>query len=120
MTSSFRIILTRDGKDASQDDVISVHIEDYDSFRVHYNDRLSQSTAYHYYDWNGLCEYLTSMRHLLAVDADPFDTIQLQVPGFPCISLKPRTFNNDETYETFFGVVESYVNRALEVEVEVN
>ena len=117
MSPSFRIILTRDGKDSSQDDVIVVHVEDYDSFRVDYNDRLSVHSYRDYYDWDGLCQYLTSMRHLLSVDADPFDTIQLQVPGFPCVSLKPRTFNKDETYDTFFGVVESYVNRALEVEV---
>jgi len=111
MTSSFRLILTREGQDSSKDDVIVVHVEDYNTFRVHYKDKLSNSCHLSYYDWDELCQYLDSMRHLLAVDNDPFDTIQLQVPGFPCISLKPRTFKKEETYEVFSNVIEAYVSR---------
>jgi hypothetical protein len=111
MSPSFRILLTRVSQDSSKDDVIVVYVENYDSFRVHYNDKLSSRSYVHYYTWSELCEYLDSMRHLLSVDSDPYETIQLQVPGFPCISLKPRTFAKEDTYESFSAVVESYVNR---------
>ena len=111
MTNSFRIILTRENLPASNDDVIHVHVVDNDTFRVKYDDRFSGSSYTHFYDWLGLCTYLESMRQLLAVDADPFDTIQLQVPGFPCVSLKPFMFAETKTYDAFSNIIDSYVGQ---------
>jgi hypothetical protein len=96
---------------ARDDDVIHVYVVDSDTFRVNYDDRHSESSYVHYYDWDGLCNYLESMRQLLAVDADPFDTIQLQVPGFPCVSVKPLVFACDKTYEAFSNVIDAYVEQ---------
>lgn len=111
MSNSFRILLTRENMTSTNDDVIQVYVVDSDTFRVNYEDRYSGLSYTHYYDWDGLCDYLESMRQLLAADADPFDTIQLQVPGFPCVSVKPLVFACDKIYEAFSSVIDAYVEQ---------
>ena len=115
MSSNFMIVLTRTGLDSSNDDVIKVFVESYDWFRVEYTDQMANNSTVHYYNWKNFCNYLSSLRQLLLVDTEPFESIQLQVPGFPCVSLDLGTFGEYESYNSFLDVIEDYIKQSCNV-----
>ena len=108
-SNSFTIVLPRKNEGVSSDDVIRVVVEDYDWFTVHYNDRSSNSKTSMEMNWDDLLDYLDDLRMLLQHDVEPFDSFQLQVPGFPCVALSMFDLYNTKLYNTITNVIERYV-----------
>ena len=115
MSDCFRIVLTRKNLDSNHDDVIRVTVNSFDDFTVRYTDKDSNKSSFEMtFDWHGLIGYLDSLKHMLSLDIEPFDDVQLQVPGFPVVALTPYMFGQQETYDIFVGVVERYVTQVSE------
>lgn len=113
MSNSFRIVLTRKDLNSKHDDVIHVVVDSYDEFTVKYTDKNSSSKASFtmHFDWYDLLDYFGSLQHMLSLDVEPFEQIQVQIPGFPLIALTPYLFGQEETYDTFVDSVERYVTQ---------
>ena len=84
-----------ENNDQSRDDMICIECQGEDSYNVYYRDSdLSNPNVAHMICLSGdqLDTYLYGLFYLIARDADPFRSVQVTAPCFPCILLDVKSF----------------------------
>ena len=111
--------LIRADKTAQYDDIIKIYRVDYedDSYKIVYEDNdaaTEEGTTTHesvrYYTGDELDTYLTSLFALLGRDNDPFESFQIQAPGFPCILLRVEQLKKARVREEILNVLPLLTN----------
>jgi hypothetical protein len=93
-----------------KDDIVNITRKEADLFEIHYNDldaKVKQKTL-------GLgraevLQHLSYSLRLLTLDEDPFESVQLLVPGMPSILVKPKSLSSS-TRDLFYDTIERTMN----------
>jgi len=93
-----------------KDDIVNIRRKEADLFEIHYNDldaKVKQKTL-------GLgraevLQHLSYSLRLLTLDEDPFESVQLIIPGMPSILVKPKSLSSS-TRDLFYDTIERTMN----------
>jgi hypothetical protein len=107
---STTILIIRDSKNQLLDDRIAIIKTDDDTYTFRYTDRVAKTSSGKTYmtcNKKGICsrEVIASLRYtlnFLVIDNDPFQSIQVMIPGLPSILLNTREVtatNRDTIYD---------------------
>ena len=118
-TQPITLRLLRRSKDAEYDDIIKIYRVDFedDSYKIVYVDNdpapgvnSVKHESIQYYTGEELDTYLTSLFVLLTRDDDPFNKLQIQAPGFPCILLRVDQLKKPRVREEILNVLPLLTN----------
>ena len=95
--SSIVFQLIRDSNNTKNDDLIKLtQAPDCDLVDLCYKDRVTNSQHTLRLTKEQAAEYVISLCHIMSYDTEPFKSVQVNFPAFPCIMLSPE----DLTYES--------------------
>ena len=98
-----QIRLTRD-TDEENDDRILIRYKGEGLYQLFFKDGNTTgkktSTYCTVLDVDELTVYLDSFFSLLSTDRDPFQTVEFQIPCFPCVQFSPRDLRNETVQES--------------------
>jgi len=108
--SSINIILIRNMNNKKKDDSIRILPASTECVvNLRYQDSVNESKHELRLTNDELCHYFVSLFHVMSYDTDPFDSIQVNCPAFPCILLSVK----DLGYESLRLRLQSMIQLTL-------
>jgi hypothetical protein len=108
--SSINIILIRNMNNKKKDDSIRILPTSTEGVvNLRYQDSVNESNHELRLTNDELCHYFVSLFHVMSYDTDPFDSIQVNCPAFPCILLSVK----DLGYESLRLRLQSMIQLTL-------
>ena len=108
--SSINIILIRNMNNKKKDDSIRILPTSTEGVvNLRYQDSVNESKHELRLTNDELCHYFVSLFHVMSYDTDPFDSIQVNCPAFPCILLSVK----DLGYESLRLRLQSMIQLTL-------
>lgn len=109
--TSITVQLIRDKDNTARDDLITIRqTSDYDVVQLSYKDRDNNSFREVRVTKDVVSAYFISLFHVMSYDTDPFVSVQVNFPAFPCILLK----TSDLQYESLRQRLQSMLWFSLE------
>ncbi len=104
------ICLIRNTSSIKKDDTIVVRPTDIDgTVYLRYQDSVNRSKHELYLTHEQLSHYFVSLFHAMSYDTEPFDSVQVNFPAFPCILLSVK----DLGYESLRMRLQSMIHFTL-------
>lgn len=106
--------LLRKDKSAKKDDIIKIKfwdIEEDEKYQIDYMDGEADTVSgvvkhsSTYLTGEQVDTYMTSLFVLLTRDADPFESFQIQAPGFPCILLPIEELKKERVRQSILDLL---------------
>ena len=106
--SCISVILYRDAEDSSQDDVIKIYpADDKNLFVCSYTEKHSNIRFRFTDSWDESLKYLALALSALPYDADPFCTVQFNIPSYPPVSVKVKNLEKSPLVKIVFDQMDS-------------
>jgi hypothetical protein len=94
--SSIRINLIRDVNKNTKDDIITIRRTNVEGVvHLRYQDSVTKSKHELRLTDNEVCQYFISLFHAMSYDTEPFHSVQVNFPAFPCILLSTKDLEYD-------------------------
>ena len=104
MNSSLSIRMIRNGADSTQDDKITIKRVDGNVLVDYYDARSNSNTSTKLLlTRTALSSYMKHLCVLFANDAEPYEEMQINYPGFPCFMVTQKTIHTFETRDVLLG-----------------
>ena len=106
--AAIQILIIRNSNDRDSDDKIAIHYDTMDQqYYVSYLDANTKSKKIQTLNMDGdtLDQYLNSLFTLLALDEQPYENVQFNIPGLPSVIYKATDLTKKKLVEALMTVM---------------